>query len=287
MSGSPRYDLLLIDGSWLIFRAYHALPAIFKTPGGEAVHAVYGFTRMLRKMLGEWSPPRVAVVFDSEGPTFREEAFAEYKGDRPEVPADLPPQFAWARRVVGAYGVQALQQEGVEADDIIGTLATQGAAAGLRVGIVSGDKDFCQLIGERVVVEDTMRDVVWDRAFVEAKWGVPPERFIDLLALMGDKVDSIPGVPGIGAKTAAKLLMAHGSLEGIYGALGSLSAKQAARFEEHREQALLSQRLATIVRDLELGVTLDALRPLEADPSVQASLFLELGFASMASAAGA
>ena len=196
--------LLLIDASNWIFRAYHALPPLTapdKTPTG----AVYGFGNMLKRLHKEYPAERIAVVFDASGESFRNQIFADYKANRSETPEDLKPQFALVQQMVATQGLPLLVVPDVEADDVIGTLAKQGEAAGMEVLIVSGDKDMAQLVNERVNLLDTMKNRRMGPAGVVEKFGVTPAQIIDYLALMGDAVDNIPGVPGVGPKTAAKL----------------------------------------------------------------------------------
>jgi len=273
--------VILIDGSWLIFRAYFAIPTSFSNSSGLSTNAIYGFAGMFRKMLGGKTPKYGAVVFDSAAATHRELKYPEYKANRPEIPADLSPQFAWIDKVVHAHNFPLLRLDGYEADDIIGTLAKKADAEGMEVYIVSGDKDFSQLVNDNIRMVDTMRDITYDAELVRKKWGVPPSKFIDLLALMGDKIDNIPGVPSIGQKTAATLLDTYGSLDGIYAHIDDLKGKQKSTLVEHKDQAYLSQDLATITTDIDLGVGFDALELKEPDRGKVNALFLELEFYSL------
>src|SRR5262245_27309046 len=192
--------VVLVDGSWLVFRAFFALPSNLGTKTGLHTNAVYGFALMFRKLFAGKTPARGAVVFDAAGATHRDVAFPQYKADRPPVPGELVEQLPWVDRVVAVHRFPVLRKEGYEADDVIGTLARRAEADGMEVVVVAGDKDFPQLIGERVKMFDPMRDVTYDAELVRKKWGVAPASIPDLLALMGDSIDNIPGVPGIGQK---------------------------------------------------------------------------------------
>ena len=180
--------VVLVDGSWLVFRAFFALPQNLKTNTGLHTNAVLGFANMFRKLFSGRKPERGAVVFDAPGRTHREEKFPAYKAQRPPVPGELVEQLPWIDRVVSANRFPLLRKPGFEADDVVGTLARRAEAAGMDVVIVAGDKDFAQLIGERIRMFDTMRDVTYDAELVRKKWGVGPEHIVDLLALMGDTV---------------------------------------------------------------------------------------------------
>ena len=256
--------LILIDGSSWLFRAYHALPPL-TNPQGEATGAVFGMTTMLKRLLKEYAPERIAVIFDPPGPTFRHELYAEYKANRDETPDDLKKQFPLVRELIEAMGLPVLQPPGVEADDVIGTLATQGRAQGLTVLIVTGDKDMAQLVDGQVKLLDTMKQRTLDAAAVTEKFGVPPERVIDYLALMGDSSDNIPGVPGVGEKTAAKLLKEYGTLDALMARAGELKGKLGDKLREALPELPLYRQLTTIRCDLKLKETVDDLRPGEAD----------------------
>ncbi|MCP5070204.1 MAG: DNA polymerase I, partial [bacterium] len=188
--------LILVDGSALIYRAYYAIPGAFQTSSGLPTNATYGFATMFRKVLSGRTPERGAVVFDAPGKTFRDEKYPAYKAQRPGMDDRLRAQLPSIDRVVEAHRFPILRVSGYEADDVIGTLTRQAVEAGMEVFIISGDKDFAQLITDRVRMVDTLRDVVFDPELVRKKWGVTPEHFVDLLAMMGDKIDNIPGVPG-------------------------------------------------------------------------------------------
>jgi DNA polymerase I len=273
--------LVLVDGTWLVYRAFFAIPANLATRTGLPTNAIFGFATMFRKLFTGRMPDRGAVVFDSPAATFRELKFPAYKAQRPSMPPELAQQLAPIDRLVAANRFPMIRKPGYEADDIIATLARRGVEAGLEVVIVAGDKDLAQMVGDHVRMLDTKRDVSYDAELVRKKWGVPPARIPDLLALMGDSVDNIPGVPGIGQKGAAGLLATYGSLDGILAHLGELKGKQKAALEEHREAVQLYRELATVDVAADLDVTLDALRLTPPDPQELDALYRELEFYSL------
>jgi DNA polymerase-1 len=275
--------LILVDASSLIYRAYFAIPANFTTSDGLHTNAIYGFATMFRKILAGRQPERGAVVFDAPGKSHRDEKYPAYKAHRPPMDAELREQLEWIDKLVDAHQFPCVRVPGYEADDVIGTLTKRALAANMEVFIVSGDKDFAQLIGERVRMIDTLRDVTYDPELVRKKWGVRPEKFVDLLALMGDKVDNIPGVPGIGQKTAQKLLDDYGDLAGVLAHTSELKGKTKERLEDHREQALLSQELARIDCEVPLELGLDALKLTPVDPAALNQLYKRLEFYSLLS----
>jgi DNA polymerase-1 len=244
--------LFLIDTSAYFYRAYFALPPLTNS-AGLPTNAIYGFTTMILKLLDQYQPSHIAAVLDRPEPTFRHKAYDQYKANRDVMRDDLQAQIPHIRDVIEAFNIRAVDKAGFEADDIIGTLARRAAAEGCQVVIISGDKDLCQLIGPKITMLDTMKDKVIDRAAVEDKYGLGPEKIIDMLALTGDTSDNVPGVPGIGPKTAQSLLAEYGSLDGIYAHLGEITKKKArSALEENREQAYLSRQLVTIDTDVEL-----------------------------------
>lgn len=278
--------VVLVDGSWLVFRAFFAIPASFTTKAGLPTNATYGFATMFRKLFdGKHGrrPELGAVVFDAPGKTFREEKYPQYKGDRPAMPEEMRVQLPYIDRLVEASGFSLLRVPGYEADDVLGTLARRAEALGHDVTLITGDKDFAQLVGDKIKVLDTMRDVTWDRELVRKKWGVKPEQMVDLLALMGDAIDNIPGVPGIGQKGAADLLEAHGSLQGVLDAIPTFKGKRKQTLEENRAIALLSQELATIDVDAKLDVTVEELVVQDNVLPRMDELFRELEFFSLLS----
>ncbi|HET7649541.1 MAG TPA: DNA polymerase I [Gammaproteobacteria bacterium] len=283
MNAEPK-PLILVDGSSYLYRAFFALPPL-TNPRGEPTGAVYGVANMLKKLVADYQPEQVAVVFDARGKTFRDELFEEYKANRPPMPDDLAAQIEPLLELVRAMGFPVLQISGVEADDVIGTLATQAAANGQHVLISTGDKDIAQLVNDHITLVNTMTGSTLDRDGVKEKFDVWPEQIIDYLALVGDTSDNIPGVHGIGPKTAAPLLAHFGSLEELYKRLDEIpqlpirGAKQLpAKLAEHREQAMLSRQLATIHCALDLQLGDDALHMRAADSAALAALHPRLGF---------
>jgi DNA polymerase-1 len=274
---------VLVDGSAMMYRAYYKLPGDLRTSSGTPTNASYGFALMFRKLFAGRKPDFGAVVFDPPGPTFRDARFAEYKAERGPMPDALAAQIPDIVRVVEAFNFPHFRVEGYEADDVIGTLTRMARERGDEVLIVSGDKDFCQLIDDGTRMLDAMREITYDRELVRKKWGVPPERFVDLLALIGDKIDNVPGVPGIGAKTAASLLETWGSLDGILEHSDEIKGRAQKALQEHRESALLSRQLITIDRAVPLDRSLDDLKLSPPEPGALNALFRELEFYSLLS----
>lgn len=260
--------LYLVDASVFIFRAYYSVPLEFTDRDGNPVNAVHGFARFLCEMLQSESPTHVAVAFDeSLEQSYRNEIYPAYKANREPAPPELKRQFGLCRELVRALGVAEYGSSRYEADDIIGTLATRARAAGRPVTIVSRDKDLTQLVGREDTYWDAIADVRYRYDDVAERFGVVPERMADFLALMGDAVDNIPGVPGVGRKTAATLLKHYHSLEGVYENLDAIpklkfrgAAFVAGSLREHRESAFLSRRLTGIACDMPLTATDDDLR---------------------------
>src|SRR5690606_21574638 len=273
--------VVLVDGSWLIFRAYYAIPSSFMTSSGLHTNAIFGFANMFRKLMAGRTPEFGAVVFDPSGATQRDLKYPAYKADRPEVPNDLREQVPWIDKVVQAHNFPLLRVEGWEADDVIGTLSRLALDAGHEVTIVSSDKDYAQLINDRLRMLDTMRDVTYDADLAYKKWGARPERIIALLALMGEKVDNIPGVPGVGKKTAAKLHEEYGDLDGVYAHVEEQKGKLKENLIAHREDAYMSRDLVTIVQDADIGLTLEDIRVNVPEPAAVNALFTELEFYSL------
>ncbi|PVZ10601.1 MULTISPECIES: DNA polymerase I [unclassified Pseudomonas] len=282
MSQAP---LVLVDGSSYLYRAFHALPPL-ATSKGMPTGAVKGVLNMLKSLRKQYPKSPFAVVFDAKGGTFRDELFAEYKANRPSMPDDLRVQVEPLHQSVRALGYPLLCIEGVEADDVIGTLARQSAAGGREVVISTGDKDMAQLVSEHITLVNTMSGSSLDVPGVREKFGVGPEHIIDYLALMGDKVDNIPGVPGVGEKTAQGLLTGiGGGLKELYDNLDKVPALPIrgakglpAKLEEHREMAFLSYELATIKTDVPLDIHVDALICGEPDRDALITLYSELEF---------
>jgi len=265
-------DLVLIDGSSYLYRAYHALPNLTNS-AGEPTGALHGVLSMINKLVREQPSAHVAVVFDAPGKTFRDEIYADYKATRPPMPDDLRSQVEPILDAVRSMGLPLLQVTGVEADDVIGTLCRIAAAKNLSVLVSTGDKDLAQLVNDKVTLVNTMNDSVLDRDAVKAKFDVYPEQIIDYLALVGDSSDNIPGVPKVGAKTAAKWLNEYDSAEGIVERAEDIKGKVGESLRDNIEQLKLSQRLATIQLDVPLPITLDELKPADADPDKLRDLY--------------
>ncbi|WP_404970281.1 DNA polymerase I [Vibrio campbellii] len=271
MASIPENPLILIDGSSYLYRAFHAYPGTMSN-GEIPTNAVYGVVNMLRSMMRQFASDRIAVVFDAKGKTFRDDMYPEYKANRPPMPDDLRCQIEPLHNVIRAMGLPLICIPGVEADDVIGTLAYQASQQGMPVLISTGDKDMAQLVDDNVTLINTMTNVVMDREGVVEKFGIPPELIIDYLALMGDKVDNIPGVPGVGDKTATALLQGIGGLTKLYENLDDIAAlgfrgskNMAKKLVDNKDNAMLSYELATIKLDVELEETPESL--LKAEPS--------------------
>ncbi|RSD27901.1 DNA polymerase I, partial [Vibrio pectenicida] len=286
MARIPENPLILIDGSSYLYRAFHAYPGTM-TNGDIPTNAVYGVVNMLRSMMRQFSSQRIAVVFDAKGKTFRDDMYPEYKANRPPMPDDLRCQIEPLHKVIKAMGLPLICVPGVEADDVIGTLASQASQAGVPVLISTGDKDMAQLVDDNVTLINTMTNVVMDREGVIEKFGIPPELIIDYLALMGDKVDNIPGVPSVGDKTATALLQGIGGLTKLYNNLDQIAAlgfrgskTMAKKLIDNKESAFLSYDLATIKLDVELDNSHDSLLKSEPNTDELIELYGQLVFKS-------
>ncbi len=257
----PENDLplILVDGSSYLFRAYFALPEL-RTTDGRPTGAIRGVISMLRKLAKDYVGSPIAVVFDAPGKTFRDDLFAQYKANRPPMPVDLREQIQPIHDIIRAIGLPLLAVPGVEADDVIGTLATEATIAKRRTIISTGDKDMAQLVSDHVTLVNTMSDTPMDRDGVVAKFGVPPELIIDYLALMGDSVDNIPGVAKVGPKTAAKWLNTYGSLDEVIANAPLIKGKVGENLRDALEQLPLSRELTTIKCDVPLEVGIDDLK---------------------------
>lgn len=284
MATTPDNPLILVDGSSYLYRAYHASPNLTNAKG-EPTGAVYGVVNMLRSLVKQYPQSHVAVIFDAKGKTFRDDMYAEYKAHRPPMPDDLRSQIAPLHEIIEAMGFPMLVIEGVEADDVIGTLAVQGSKAGMPILISTGDKDMAQLVDDNITLINTMTNVIMTPQGVHDKYGFGPEHIIDYLALMGDKVDNIPGVPGVGEKTATALIAGIGGLDDIYANLDKIadlgfrgSKTMAKKLEENKENAYLSYQLATIKLDCELPFKPEELTNREPDNEKLVALFTELNF---------
>ncbi|MGB3985431.1 MAG: 5'-3' exonuclease H3TH domain-containing protein, partial [Limnochordia bacterium] len=274
--------LFLIDGNSLLNRAYYALPPL-TTVHGVPTNAVYGFVTMLYRLLDDYQPDKIYVAFDVSGPTFRHQAYEEYKANRKGMPDDLKPQVDLVKSVLDAWGIERLELPGYEADDIIGTTAKKGEAEGYQVYIVTGDRDALQLVSGRTTVLLTKKGIkeldFVDPEALRIRYQLSPEQVIDLKGLMGDSSDNIPGVPGVGEKTALKLLQKYGSIDGIYENLEQEQGKLKERLATHKELAYLSRELATI--DCQIPITVDFASKPSADVQKLISLFRELEFKSL------
>jgi DNA polymerase-1 len=276
-----RPHLYLVDAMSNIHRAYHAIQRL-STAAGRPTNAVYGFVTMLRKMLREHQPQYLAVAWDGPERTQRHEAYADYKANRPAMVDDLASQLPAVRRALDAYRIPILELAGFEADDVIGTLSHKAAAAGLDVVIVTADKDMLQLVGPHVRVFHTGREIFLDEAGVREFFGVAPEQVADVLALMGDSVDNVPGVPGVGQVTAKKWISEHGSLSALLEHADAVKGKVGESLRQNREAALLSRKLVEIPTDLPIPLELDSLRYSSPDYGKLKDLFVELEFHSLA-----
>ncbi|WP_417687244.1 DNA polymerase I [Roseibium sp.] len=281
--------LILVDGSTFIFRAYHALPPLTRKPDGLPVGAVSGFCNMLWKLLQEGltpepgdEPTHFAVIFDHSAKTFRSDIYPEYKAHRPEPPEDLVPQFGLIRQATRAFSVHCIEQEGFEADDLIATYAVQAAAMGARVTIASGDKDLMQLIGPKVSMIDTMKNKTFTEEEVFEKFGVGPDKVIEVQSLAGDSVDNVPGVPGIGIKTAAQLINEYGNLETLLERASEIKQnKRRENLIEFAEQARISKKLVTLKQDVPVEVPVAALSVTEVDGPKAVGFLKAMGFTTL------
>jgi len=281
---TDKTPLVLVDGSSYLYRAFHALPPLTNSKG-KPTGAVKGVINMMRRLQKDYPESAIAVIFDAKGKTFRDDIYSDYKANRPPMPDELRSQIEPIHQIIKAMGMPLVSIEGVEADDVIGTYAVQASAQQQPVVISTGDKDIAQLVNEHISLVNTMTDTQLDRAGVIAKFGIPPELIIDYLALLGDKSDNIPGVPGVGEKTALALLQGLGGLESIYQRLDEVAGLEfrgaktmAAKLEEHRELADLSYTLATIKTDVAVEHSIDQLRNQPPNNAELLSLFRDMEF---------
>lgn len=281
---STKIPVILVDGSSYLYRAFHALPPLTNSKGNPT-GAVKGVINMMRRLQKDYPESTLVVVFDAKGKTFRDDIYPEYKANRPSMPDELRSQIEPIHNIIQAMGLPMLVIDGVEADDVIGTLALEATAAEQPVIISTGDKDIAQMVNEHITLVNTMTNTLLDREGVIEKFGIPPELIIDYLALLGDKSDNIPGVPGVGEKTALGLLQGLGSLDNIYARLDEVAAlefrgakKMAPKLEEHKELAYLSYTLATIKTDVEMPMPLGELKNSEPDQTALLALFKDMEF---------
>src|SRR5690554_344070 len=284
MASIPKHPFILVDGSSYLFRAYHAPPHLSNS-AGEPTGAIYGVVNMSRSLLKQYQPSHMAVVFDAKGKTFRNDMYEAYKANRPPMPDDLRSQIEPLHAIIKAMGLPLVVVDGVEADDVIGTLAVQAAEEGRHTLISTGDKDMAQLVNDQVTLINTMTNTVLQGEQVEEKFGVRPEQIIDYLALMGDSSDNIPGLPGVGEKTAQKLLQGIGSIDAMLAnpdAVAELSFRGAktmpAKIREHQELLLLSRELATIKLDVEMELRPEKLTLTEPDQNALMALYKQCEF---------
>lgn len=284
MTASSTQKAILVDGSSYLFRAFHALPPLANSKGNPT-GAIKGVINMIRSLQKGYPESNIIVIFDAKGKTFRNDIYSDYKANRPPMPDDLRGQIQPIHDIITAMGLPLLVIEGVEADDVIGTLAQQATNQGIETLISTGDKDMAQLVTEHVQLINTMNNEQLDIEGVKNKFGVPPEHIIDYLALMGDKVDNIPGVPKVGEKTAKGLIQGLGNLENLYDNLDKVkdlefrgAKTMAAKLEEHKDQAFLSKVLATIKLDVELEESLNEIKPTAVDEAKLLALYQESEF---------
>lgn len=278
MPTNPK-PLILVDGSSYLYRAFHALPALMNSKG-TPTGAIYGVVNMLRKLMADYQPDHMAVVFDTKGKTFRDDMYPDYKATRKEMPNDLVGQIEPIHDIIRAMGIPLIAIEGVEADDVIGTLADHATKNNIDSIISTGDKDLAQLVNKHITLINTMTNTVLDPAGVKEKFGVPPEHIIDYLTLIGDTSDNIPGVPQVGPKTAVKWLQQYGSLESIITNADKITGKVGDNLRAFLPQIPLTKSLVTIKHDLELPVQITDLKLQDADNAALITIYKEMEFKS-------
>jgi len=270
--------IYLIDGSAYVYRAFHAVRGLTNSKG-MPTNAVFGFTRMLIKLMQERAPRYVGMFFDAKGPTFRHEMYAEYKANRPPMPDELVSQLPYIKKVTAGFNIPVVEMSGYEADDLIGTYARMAEGAGFKVVMVTGDKDFVQLVTEKATIWDPMKDKVIDCASVRSDFNLHPSQIIDMMGFSGDSADNVPGVPGVGPKTALKLVQDYGSMDALYDRIDALgSQKQREKLLAHKAQALLSRQLVTIDTQAPVEFSADRLEVEPPDQTLLGALFQELEF---------
>ena len=274
-------EIYLIDGSAYIYRAYHAIAPLSNSKG-QPTHAVLGFVNMVKRLIKEKNPKYLALAFDTRGPVFRNHLYDKYKANRPPMPEDLSVQIPFIKKFVAASNFLLLEEQQVEADDIIASAVKKFTAIGHKIIIVSGDKDLLQLVSDDVVMWDPMKDKVMDREAVEKKYGVRSDQLLDLFALIGDSADNIPGVPGVGPKTAQKLIADFNTLDGLYENVDDLKkSKMKEKIIENRDQAYLSRQLIDLKYDVVIPEQLDSYLLAEGDNDQLAEMYTELEFSSL------
>ena len=270
--------IYLIDGTAYIHRAYHAIRGLTNSKG-LPTNAIFGFTRMLIKLMEDRSPEYIGMFFDAKGPTFRHEIYKEYKANRPSMPEDMAVQIPYIKEITAAFNLPIIEMQGYEADDLIGTLARKAEKEGFDVVMVTGDKDFMQLVTEKAAIWDPMKENTIDLKAVREKFGIEPHQMIDVQGLSGDTADNIPGVPGIGQKTALDLVKTYNSMQELYEKLDTLAKKkQRENLENYKEQAFLSRELVTIKTDAPVSLDLAKFKVTQPDRGRLAELFKDLEF---------
>jgi DNA polymerase-1 len=275
---TPEPTIYLVDGTAYIYRAFHAIRHLSNS-SGMPTNAVFGYTRMLLKLIEDRQPDYVALFFDAKGPTFRHHLYNAYKANRPPMPEDLVVQLPWIKEVTEAFNLARFEMSGYEADDLIGTQARAAEKEGFKVVIVTGDKDFMQLVTPRITIWDPMKDKRIDQAYIQEQYGIEPLQFIDVMGLWGDAADNVPGVPGVGEKTALKLIKAHHNMDRLYDEVHTITArKQREKLVQYKEQALLSRDLVTIRIDAPLEFDPQQYKIQTPDQQALAQLFKQLEF---------
>lgn len=270
--------LYLVDGTAYIYRGFYGMPPLSNSKG-LPTNAILSFYNMLRKLINEKNPENIAVAFDSKEETFRREEYENYKANRAEMPDELIPQIPYIKKIVESMNIKIFEKPGFEADDLLASAAKKAEAEGYDVVIVSSDKDLMQVVGDNIKMYDPMRSRWFDKEAVEKKFGVPPAKVIDVMALMGDSSDNIPGVPGIGPKTASKLIIEYESLDNLFNNIQLLEKKNLKeKLENHREDAILSRRLVTLDCDAPLDYEISELKKEFPDNNALAKIFIELEF---------
>src|SRR3954471_5022374 len=278
---NPEKTLLLVDGSSYLYRAYHALPELRSPKTGEPTGAIYGVLNMLRKLATDYKAQAWAAVFDAKGRTFREDVYPQYKATRSAMPDDLRGQVEPLYEAVRALGWPFLSVEGVEADDVIATLADQASRRGWKTVISTGDKDLTQLVEERTLWINTMSNEKLDIEGVTKKFGVPPDRIVDYLALIGDQIDNIPGVDKVGPKTACKWIVQYGSLEGVVAHANEITGLAGENLRKVLDWLPQARELLTVKRDVPLPFPFEKLTQYQNDPAKQRAQYERFGFKGM------
>ncbi len=280
MTNKPK--LVLVDGSSYLYRAFYALPPLTNAKG-EPTGAIYGFIRMIAKLMNELNPEYIAVAFDLPGETFRHKEYKEYKATRKETPEDLVKQIPKLKELIKLWEIPIIEIPGYEADDIIATLAKKGKEKGFEVIIVTPDKDMMQLVEDDVYILNPVTDVIYNREKVKEKYGIYPEQFVDYLSMVGDTVDNIIGVHGVGPKTASKLLNEYGTLENILKNIDKLTPKLQEAFKEAMDRLDENRFLVTLKKDVPLDLDIEDLKKGKADLLKLKEEFKELGFKTLLS----